>query len=95
MAEYRTILEGRLRKLMLRVWQSCARQLFAATDPVRFISEGVGVAGMNADTPWGLDPEVTCDSDLLHTISTLELEKWPSWYEAQYDALVVQPRLLL
>ena len=27
MAEYRRILEGVLRKLMLQVWQSCARQL--------------------------------------------------------------------
>ena len=36
MAEYRRILEGVLRKLMLQVWQSCARQLFAAADPARF-----------------------------------------------------------
>ena len=37
MAEYRRNQEGVLRKLMLHVWQSCARQLFAAADPVRFI----------------------------------------------------------
>ena len=35
MAEYRRILEGVLRKLMLQVWQSCARQFFAAGDPAR------------------------------------------------------------
>ena len=28
MAEYRRILEGVLRKLMLQAWQSCARQFF-------------------------------------------------------------------
>ena len=32
MAEYRRILEGVLRKLMLQVWPICARQLFAAVD---------------------------------------------------------------
>ena len=36
MAEHRRILEGVLRKLMLQVWQSCARQLFATADPARF-----------------------------------------------------------
>jgi hypothetical protein len=70
MAEYRRILEGVLRKLMLQVWQRCARQLFAAADPVKFIGEGV--SGVNADATLGLDPKVMGDSDLLHTISTLD-----------------------
>ena len=38
MAEYRGMLECVLRKHMLHVWQSCARQLFAAVDPVKFIA---------------------------------------------------------
>ena len=37
MAEYRGMLECVLRKHMLHVWQGCARQLFAAADPVKFI----------------------------------------------------------
>ena len=41
MAECHRNLEDVLRKLMLHVWQSSARQLFAAADPVRFIGEGV------------------------------------------------------
>ena len=77
---------------MLHVWQSCARQLFAAADPARFIGEGA--SGINADATRGLGAKVMGDSDLLHTISTLELEKWPNWYMAQYDALVVQPCLV-
>ena len=42
MAEYRRILEGVLRKLMLQAWQKCARQFlcFAALGPARFIGEG-------------------------------------------------------
>ena len=40
MAEYRGMLEHRLREHMLHVWQSCARQLFAAVDPVKFIVGG-------------------------------------------------------
>ncbi len=51
-------------------------------------------SGINADATLGLDPNDMGDSDLLHTISTLDLEKGPSWYMAQYDALVVQPRAL-
>ena len=66
MAECRRILEGVLRKLMLHLWQSCARQLFAAADPVRFIGEGASDRGLGA--------KFMGDSDLLHTISTLELE---------------------
>ena len=38
MAEYRGMLESVLRSHMLHVWQSCARQLFAAADPVKFIA---------------------------------------------------------
>ena len=92
MAEYRRIMEGVLRKLMLQVWQSCARQFFAAADPVRFIGEGA--SGINAGATRGLDAKVMGDSDLLHTISTLDLKTWPFWYMAQYDALVVQPCLV-
>ena len=91
MAEYRRILEGVLRKLMLHAWQSCARQLFAAADPARFIGEGA--SGINADATRGLDAKVMGDSDLLHTISTLELEM-PNSYMAQFDVLVVQPCLV-
>ena len=81
MAEYRRILEGALRKLMLQVWQSCARQLFATADPVRFIGEGA--SGINAGATRGLDAKVMDDRDLLHTISTLALKNgpcgtWPS-----------------
>ena len=72
MAEYRRILEGVLRKLMLQVWQSCARQFFATADPVRFIGEGA--SGINAGATRGLDAKAMDDSDLLHTISTLELK---------------------
>ncbi|MFM7981293.1 MAG: hypothetical protein ACKPKO_18455, partial [Candidatus Fonsibacter sp.] len=76
MVVYRRILEGVLRKLMLHVWQSRARQLFAAADPARCIGEGA--SGINADATRGLDAKVVGDSDLLHTISTLELETWPT-----------------
>ena len=72
MAEYRRILEGVLRKLMLQAWQSCARQLFATADPVRFIGEGA--SGINAGATRGLGAKVMGDSDFLHTISTLELK---------------------
>ena len=81
-AEYRRILEGVLRKLMLQAWQSSARQLFAAADPARFIGEGA--SGINAGATRGLDAKVMDDSDLLHTISTLELNTSPLWYMAQY-----------
>ena len=77
---------------MLQAWQSWARRSLAAADTVRFIGEGA--SGINADAALGLDAKVMGDSDLLHTISTLDLEKWPSWYMAQYDALVVQPCLV-
>ena len=40
MAEYRFMLESVLRSHMLHVWQSCARQLFATVDPVKFIVGG-------------------------------------------------------
>ena len=53
MAQYRGMLEGVLRILMLRVWQGCARQVFAAADPVKFIAGGA--SGINADAPRGLD----------------------------------------
>ena len=89
MAEYRGMLERVLRKHMLHVWQSCARQLFAAADPVKFIAGGA--SGINADAPRGLDEKDVADRELLDTISTLELDRWPNWYTAQYDALVVQP----
>ena len=65
MAEYRRFLEGVLRNLMLQVWQSCARQLFATADPVRFIGEGA--SGINAGATRGLDAKVMDDSDLLRT----------------------------
>ena len=100
LSKYRGLLEDVLQKLMLSVWRSCARQLFAAADPVRFIGEGGasgidadegGASGIDADAPVGLSAEV--DDALLRTIDTLDLEKWPSWYMAQYDALVVQPQL--
>ena len=71
MAEYRRILEGVVRKLVLQALQSCARQFFAAADPVRFIGEGA--SGINAGATRGLDAKVMDDSDLLHTISTLVL----------------------
>ena len=81
-----------MRKLMLQAWQSYARQLFATAEPVRFIGEGA--SGINAGATRGLDAKVMGDSDLLHTLSTLELKKWPFWYMAQYDAPVVQPCLI-
>ena len=92
MAEHRGMLESVLRSHMLRVWQSCARQLFAAADPVKFIAGGP--SGINADAPLGLDAKYVADKQLLHTIETLELDGWPNWYAAQYDALVVQPSLV-
>ena len=92
MAEYRGMLERVLRKHMLHVWQSCARQLFAAADPVKFIAGGA--SGINADAPRGLDEKDVAGRELLDTISTLELDRWPNWYTAQYDALVVQPGLV-
>ena len=71
MAEYRGMLERVLRKHMLHVWQSCARQLFAAADPVKFIAGGP--SGINADAPRGLDEKYVADRKLLDTIKTLEL----------------------
>ena len=77
MAEYRRNLESVLRKLMLQAWQICARQLFAAADPAKFI--GDGASGIIADATLGLDPKVMGDSDLLHTISTYgSVVTWPS-----------------
>ena len=70
MAAYRGMLEGVLRILMLRVWQGCARQVFAAADPVKFIAGGP--SGINADAPRGLDEK--SDRVLLDTIKELELE---------------------
>ena len=49
------------------------------------------MSGINADAIAGLVAKD--DGVLLRTIDELDLEKWPSWYAAQYDALVVQPRL--
>ena len=42
LSQYCGALEDVLDKIMLCVWRSCARQLFAAADPVRFIGEGGG-----------------------------------------------------
>ena len=92
MAEYRGMLEHRLREHMLHVWQSCARQLFTAADPVKFIAGGA--SGIDADAPQGLDKKDVAGRELLDTISTLELDRWPKWYTAQYDALVLQPRIV-
>ena len=30
---------------------------------------------------------------MMHTIDTLPLAQWPSGYMAQYDALIIQPRI--
>ena len=73
MAAYRGMLEGVLRILMLRVWQGCARQVFAAADPVKFIAGGA--SGINADAPRGLDEK--SDRVLLDKIKELELENGP------------------
>ena len=73
MAEYRGMLERVLRNHMLHVWQSCARQLFAAADPVKFIAGGA--SGINADAPRGLDEK--SDRVLLDKIKDLELENGP------------------
>ena len=40
LSQYRGALEYTLAKLMLSTWRSCARQVFAAVGPVRFIAEG-------------------------------------------------------
>ena len=45
--------------------------------------------------PRGLDEKDIADRELLNTINTLELDSWPNWYMAQYDALVVQPGLAI
>ena len=90
--EYRGVLEDMLDKLMLSAWRSCARQLFAAADPVRFIGEG-GAPGIIPGAPAGLSAQVEADDALLRTIDTLSLARWPSWYAAHYDALIIQPHL--
>jgi hypothetical protein len=46
-----------------------------------------------AGAPAGLSAQVEADNALLCTIDTLPLAKWPSWYAAQYDALIIQPHL--
>ena len=80
-------------KLVLSTWRSCARQVFAAVGPVRITAEGGGAPGIIAGTPAGLSAQVKADSDLLCTSDTPSLAKWPGWYTAQYDALIVQPFL--
>ena len=40
LSEYRGVLEDMLDKFILSTWRSCARQLLAAVEPVRFIGEG-------------------------------------------------------
>jgi hypothetical protein len=90
--EYRGVLEDILDKFMLSTWRCCARQLFAAADPVRFIGEG-GAPAISAGAPAGLSAQVEADNALLRTIDTLPLEKWPSWYAAQYDVLIIQPHI--
>ena len=61
------MLERVLHKHMLHVWQSCARQLFGAADPVKFIAGGA--SGINADAPRGLDKKDVADRELLHKIT--------------------------
>ena len=63
LAEYRGALEDVLGKLLVSTRQSCARQLFAAADPVQLVgASGItadapsasGVSGIIADAPYGL-----------------------------------------
>ena len=100
LAEYRGALEGVLDKFLVSTWQSCARQLFAAADPVQLVgASGItadapsasGASGIIADAPYGLSDAT--DTELLHKISTMSLDKWPSWCAAHFDALWVQPQL--
>ena len=90
MFEYRGMLVDVLGKLILSTWRCCARQLYVAVDPVRFIGV-VGVPGSIAGTPFGLSDQFETDKGLMHTIDTRPLAQWPSWYMAQYDALIIQP----
>ena len=41
--------------------------------------------------PCGLS--AATDTTLLHEISTISLDQWPSWYGAQYGALIEAPQL--
>ena len=52
-----------------------------------------GVPGIIAGAPAGLSAQVEPDNHLLRTIDTLPLAKWPSWYMAQYDSVIIQPHL--
>jgi hypothetical protein len=90
--EYRGMLVDVLDKFILSTWRSCARQLYAVVDPVRFFGV-VGVPGSSAGTSSGLSDQAWTDKKMLHTIDTLPLAQGPSWYMAQYDALIIQPHL--
>ena len=52
-----------------------------------------GASGIIAGVPAGLSDQVEADNNLLRTIDALPLAQWPSWYMAQYDALIIQPHL--
>ena len=56
LVEYRGILVDALDKLIFSTWRSCARQIYAAVDPVSFIGV-VGVPGNIAGTPLGLSDQ--------------------------------------
>ncbi len=90
--EYRGMLVDVLDKFILSTWRICARQFYAAVDPVRCIGV-VGVPGSIAGAPAGLCDHFETDNTLLRTIDTLPLAQWPSWYMAQYGALITQPHL--
>ena len=83
LVEYRGMLVDVLDKFILSTWRSCARQLYAAVDPVRFIGV-VGVPGSIAGTSCGLSAQLESDKILLQTIDTLPLLRndpvgtWPS-----------------
>ena len=70
--EYRGMLVVALDKLILSTCRSCARQLYAAVDPVRFIGVA-GAPGSIAVTPSGLSDQFETDYMLLHTIGNLPL----------------------
>ena len=78
-----------LDKFILSTWRSCARQLYATFDPVRFISKGA--PGIVAGAPAGLSDQVEAENTLARTVDTPPLAQQTSWFMSQRDALITQP----
>ena len=70
-------------EMQLATWRSLALRLFAVADPCTYVA---ALAVQN-----GQQASLQLPNTVTNTMQELPLTQWPSWYEKQFDALVVNP----